>query len=68
FHPRCSASLPGSAYYILQLNPPTAYGGGAIMIWGAFSFNGSMELQVMQGHQTAAGYVNMVLCAMVLNF
>ena len=30
------------------------------MIWGAFSFNGTTEFQVVQKRQTAAGYVEML--------
>ena len=36
------------------------------MIWGAFSFNGKMELQVVQGRQTATGYVDMLQRASLL--
>ena len=30
------------------------------MMWGAFSYRGTMELQVVQGCPTAAGYVGML--------
>uniref|UniRef100_A0A3Q3BJL1 Uncharacterized protein n=1 Tax=Kryptolebias marmoratus TaxID=37003 RepID=A0A3Q3BJL1_KRYMA len=47
-------------YGVWCWRPKSGPGGGSIMIWGAFSFNGTMELQVVQGRQTAAGYVEML--------
>lgn len=35
-------------------------------LWGAFSFNGTMALQVVQGCQTVAGYVEMLQWASLL--
>ena len=32
-------------------------GGSSIVIWGAFLYSGSMELQVVQGRQNAAEYI-----------
>lgn len=36
------------------------------MTRGAFSFNSTLELQVVQVHQTAAGYVEMLQWASVI--
>ena len=37
------------------------------MVWGAFSYRGAMELQVVQGRQTAADYVGMLQRSIIID-